>query len=436
MLTDSERQLILNCSRQEMPPDLTLQTSHILRDPLRWERVLESAWQHGVASLLYRNLKPFAEESLVPSEIQRKLLQLYHRTAYQNLHLLNALEAVLERFSQAGLKVMILKGAALARLIYRHLALRPFVDLDLLIQKQDFPKAREVLLQSGYRVLPGLLSERLCWQYHFNLPFAKRDKVTAHVELHWSITDQFKGYTIDIDGLWARACAAGSSYREALVLSPEDLITHLSLHLDMHGYVNQAVTGQGNELRFIFDPISENRLIWFTDLYEFIGHHRRSIDWPSVVERSKKAGTDGSIASTLTLLNILFGPVVDPHVLNQFDPPRSTAVKRALLKWLMNGLADPDAAGSSGRSYFQRKLLPKRREVQFRLIRLMDLWEYTFPPFELFQKRGYVDRRSLLVLLYLAHVLETFCRFIGVSAQLLFCVLKRSVGNFLVRSPQ
>ncbi len=430
MLTDAERQLILNCARQAMAPDLVRRTRYLLRAPLRWDRILPVAWKHGVASLLYKNVKGVDRENAVPQGARRKLLQLYHRTAYRNLHFFKSLGVVLERFAYAGVKVIVLKGASLSQLIYTDFASRPFLDLDLLIQKDDLRKARELLLKCGYTLPPDLLSESFLRRYHFNLPFVKRDEVRTDLELHWNLTDRFRGYALDMAGFWARAQPATLSNQVAFVLSPEDLLSHLALHLDMHGYLNRVLIGRGDAARVIFHTFSENRLIWFTDLYEVIGHYRGRIDWPALLARSGQGGTDGSVATTLMLLNMLLGPVVDREILKGLEPPRPALVKRTLLKWLMTECAAPEESDSPTRTFIRSKLLAKRKGVQFRLIRFLDLWEYILPSYELVRRRYQVARRGLVGFFYAIDVVKALGHCAGACARLLLYSAKKKWQDF------
>ncbi|MFQ6671676.1 MAG: hypothetical protein ACE5KY_00095, partial [Candidatus Tectimicrobiota bacterium] len=123
---------------------------------------------------------------------------------------------------------------------------------------------------------------------------------------------------------------------------------------------------------FVFHGLSGNRLIWFTDLYEVLAHYRGEIDWAALVERSKQAGTEGVIATTLTLLTRLSGPVVVPAVLEEMDPPRTTFVKRSVLRWLQREFAAAEEGEAPPRTFLQAKLLVERKGVDYRLIRLAD----------------------------------------------------------------
>lgn len=432
MLTAPERQLILNCSTEAMERDLLHQTQELLQAPLRWGKVLASSWQHGVTSLLYKNLKKVDQGGVIPHEVSRKLLQLYHRTALVNLLFFKSLGELLERFASAGVKVIVLKGPCLAQLIYTDFASRPFRDLDLLIRKEDLRKARELLFEAGYTIMPDILGDGFFQEYHFSLPFVKEaGEVKTYLELHWNITDQFMGHTIEIEDLWGRARPAVLSDHHAFTLCPEDLIAHLSLHLDMHGYLNRAIIGRGDELRSIFHPYSENRLIWFTDLYEVIGHYRSEIDWAALVEYSKQAGTEGSIATSLTLMNLLFGPVVDKEVLKELEPPRTTFLKRSLFRWLLTDLADSGENKVPAQTFFRSKLLATRKGVQFRLIRLVGLWEYILPSKGVVKRRYNFSSRGMLGFFYCLYVLTALAQCARFLLHIVFYSLKKKLGRSL-----
>ena len=59
--------------------------------------------------------------------------QVYLASAHRNLRLFGELRQILRAFNAAGLSVIPLKGACLAEMIYGNIALRPMVDVDLLL---------------------------------------------------------------------------------------------------------------------------------------------------------------------------------------------------------------------------------------------------------------------------------------------------------------
>ena len=85
-------------------------------DAQAWGTLPHRAEAHGIAPLLFTHLK--AASAPVPTEAQRALrgLTLRHRLA--NRARMAVLRSILARFGTAGISVCVLKGAALAHLIY------------------------------------------------------------------------------------------------------------------------------------------------------------------------------------------------------------------------------------------------------------------------------------------------------------------------------
>ena len=52
--------------------------------------------------------------------------------------------------TREGLPVVVLKGAALAELVYQHIGLRTMADVDLLVEKKNLDKAGSILERLGY----------------------------------------------------------------------------------------------------------------------------------------------------------------------------------------------------------------------------------------------------------------------------------------------
>lgn len=425
MLTATEQRLILHCARQTMSQELAASTRDLLAGPLQWERVLPAAWRHGVAPLLYKNLNRLGSGEILPENVRRQLLMLYHRTAYQNRFLLENLEAILRSFVHEGVEVLVLKGGYLSQHIYSDAATRPFLDLDLLIHREDRQKAKGILSSLGYELAPGMLSERLAWDYHFNLPLVRKGKVNAVVELHWNLTDSFSGTALDIDSFWSRAHFADLCGQRVRVLCPEDLVIHLGVHLAMHGYLNRAIVEEAEAVAGVFHPFSENRLIWLVDLYEIALRYGERLDWGAAVFRARAGQADEAFLTTLALVNGLFGEVVSPQIFVASPPIRSGWVQKRVLRWLLAQPAEKRGRPGPVTSFFKRLLLPKRADVQFRLIRLLSVWDYVFPSSgRLYASRAAARSRLFFVAAYAGRVLGSLAHCAAFSCAILTCVVR------------
>ena len=82
--------------------------------PLDWQGLVKQAHTLGLAPLLYKKLDSVPWLAAIPEEPLRVLRDAYFTSAARNIILQSELEAIADRLAQAGIRVMVLKGAALA----------------------------------------------------------------------------------------------------------------------------------------------------------------------------------------------------------------------------------------------------------------------------------------------------------------------------------
>ena len=114
MKLSNENRLLLYCTQTRIPKDKLNKVKDILRLPLNWEEVLTSAHWHHIAPLLYHNLKDIQENHLIPQEIMDQLKKTYYGNLARNMYIYAELKRMLDAFSEEGIEVIVLKGAALA----------------------------------------------------------------------------------------------------------------------------------------------------------------------------------------------------------------------------------------------------------------------------------------------------------------------------------
>jgi hypothetical protein len=375
-LGPDERQLILNCARLELDGPLVYQTERILRRRPDWETLLLFAEAHSVAPLLHHHLRRLNGSGLIPPEARRRLLQLAHRTDYRNRQYSEALHELLEIFVEGGVPVIVLKGLSLVELVYRDFSLRPLIDLNLLIPRENLEPARNLLLQRGYVVSRGERSPLYRW-LHSLLVFVKPGSFQVHLMLQWDVLSWPRMHAIDLRRFWEEAQPARLSGRDALIPSPVDFVLYLCLQADKYGYMNSPAVYVEDPAGFIFDEQTHNRLIRFTDLYEAIRHYQEVIDWEVLIERARASGIEGSVYNTFYWVTKLFGPVIEPRVLKSLRPPRP----RRLRRWLFKIAEQPTDQLSDGavKALFRRWWLNKRESSQLQLITVLNRLEFIFP---------------------------------------------------------
>ncbi|HZY31377.1 MAG TPA: nucleotidyltransferase family protein [Candidatus Methylomirabilis sp.] len=374
-LGPEERQLILNCARLDLDGHLMEQTEELLHKPLAWDAILFFAGLHSVGPLLYRNLKRFEGANTIPREARRTLLCLSHRPAYQNRQFSRALHDLLEVFARGGIPVIVLKGLSLVELIYRNLSLRPLIDINLLIPRERLEKARGLLWQGGY-VMRLLDPSR--GRSFSQLKLTRPGNFRVNLLLQWHPVNWPRIHAIDLRRFWEEAQPARLSGQDALIPSPIDLVLYLCLLPDRHGFLNIAALDVEDPKEFVFTEWTENRLIRFTDIRETIRHHQATIDWSELVERAKAIGIEGSVYASLIWITTLFGPTVEPWVVEALRPPACRHLRRRLYEALSGNSRDHKthaATNGVARSWWMKQ----RKRTQIRLTHLLLLFEFAFP---------------------------------------------------------
>jgi hypothetical protein len=234
-----------------------------------WEYLFLLARRHSVVPLLYLQLERHASD-LVPAEKLSQLKKQYLDNSARNTILTAELCRLITLFASSGIEAIPYKGPVLARFAYDNLALRRFVDLDIIVNKNDVLKAREILLAHGYTPSKSLSlrQQELLLRTQHNLQFS-RDNHRLIVELHWEVAPHLFASTVDADTLWQNLVSIDLNGTQVKTLSAEDLLFSLCVHGSRHLW---------------------ERLGWICDVAELIS--RRSIDWNALLKRSTDADSE------------------------------------------------------------------------------------------------------------------------------------------------
>ncbi|MBC2717241.1 MAG: nucleotidyltransferase family protein [Desulfobacteraceae bacterium] len=260
-----------------------------------WEEIIQQSDRNGVAPLLYLRLKALDQcitipGTTIPNSVLQRLRKKYVCNAWKNKRLYHELSKVLSLFQNDGIPVIVLKGAALAELVFQNIALRPMGDVDLIVKSKDWSKIDTILLQLGFsNVTPPLRSKRhIQWIQHIK----HMSKVTLY-EIHPEI------YELQNHNPWLTASPATIAATDTLILGSEDFLLHLCLHIDRH--LREGIT----------------KLIWWFDIAMGIKHYRKELNWDYVIQIAKKHKVEGSVHRILYVINEWFDGQVPANVLNR-----------------------------------------------------------------------------------------------------------------------
>jgi hypothetical protein len=164
--------------------------------------------------------------------------------AARGLHLTRDLIAIVRAFQSAQIAVLPHKGPLLAMAAYHDLALRSFLDLDLLIRPADLPRAIGVLEEHGYRpaaALAWLTPETLLrWtgeMHYYSSGGTSTSETPASgtsIDLHWRLTPSHYPVQLDPEVLWRSQETLTIAGADLPTVSPEALVLLLAVHGAKH----------------------------------------------------------------------------------------------------------------------------------------------------------------------------------------------------------
>lgn len=251
---------------------------------LDWNKVLRLAEHHGVLPLAARNLIEHSRG--LPPEIERLLRAAYEANLRRSLWFSAEMGRILRHFAGAQVRAVPFKGPALAQTLYGDVGLRSFSDLDFLIVRADFDRAKEALGEIGYLPSAELRAavERF-WLRHGNERSFDCAAGKNLVELQWALLPRFYGIDLDVEDLLERSGRIVAGGCEVPCLSPEDSLLALCVHAAKHLWT---------------------RLIWLTDIAETLRTQR--IDYSLAFSRARTLGIARILGVSFWLVkNVLRG---------------------------------------------------------------------------------------------------------------------------------
>jgi len=305
-----EEQLVLYILQEVMVHDTArtplAQRLAILSD---WEKFKKIAVEQEVISFAFPVLK---KTEIVPDKnTLDSLYQKHVATLAWTLPLEREYLRVAALFQEAGVDIVPLKGIAFLEDLYSDFPSRQMCDIDILIKEADFLKAEKLLQGAGYtKDLEGL--KEGYWrkhQCHIVFTNLRQEKIPIRIEMHWGLDFKRKNREV-LPELWKRICSAFSPQGPFKVLSPEDNLFSLALHLRR----------MGNILRL------KNVL----DAALILKNH--SLDWEYILKEADRGKMRASIFFLLFQAQYFLGSYIPPFVWERLNIP--TAQKKKISSFI------------------------------------------------------------------------------------------------------
>jgi Uncharacterised nucleotidyltransferase len=317
-----ENSLILACLRTE--PDAQ-RIRELVERCLEWPVIIRKAERWRVVPSVYLELRRGAHLNRVPGLVAEGLKHLYYRDTIRGVAKRELLRSALLRLAEASVPVIVLKGAALATLVYQSHTLRPTRRIELLVHRHDLARVEAVL-----RSLREAPDAPVRGPQGHALP-----NVRYHISGQAGVEGIPAAVRIPIEDFWARARPVEIESVPTLVFGHEDLLLHLAMQLAAHDFVGRVRT--------------------LCDIGETCRRYGDTIDWRELIARACAYDLAKPLYYSVRLARELVGAGVPSQALMALrasvaslpleDRFIAAATRRAVLRHAQSRLATVTALG-------------------------------------------------------------------------------------------
>lgn len=233
-----------------------------LNNQFLWEELINQAESQGVAPLLYKHVT--AVNFMFPGGQHRILRSLYQRSRLANRIRNRVVVDILAAFYQQQIDILLIKGIALASIIYESPGLRPMRDIDLLVRKQDLDTACTILTEQGFIQDSN---HDIPHDYYHLPPMQKTvDGLPVNIEIHHELLPPHASYPVwTFESFHQASLSFSINEITASTINLEDSLYYLYLH--------------GIKAPLTYEPF---RLIHVADLVSLTETCFEQLDWDKI----------------------------------------------------------------------------------------------------------------------------------------------------------
>ena len=312
-----ETELLLCCARVLVDAETSRNIEKIVSGRIDWEKIHELSVAHRVVPLVRRTLDNCCPE-VVPPPVRNNLEKAVDGFREHNKNNLRVLLEILCLFEENEIPIVPFKGVTTALSVYGSMDLRQCGDIDLLVRRQDYLRAKDLLIRFGYNHMYFGHAEVSTAQAQLGASDG-RPSVDLHYSvsplfLHTDMHDALKGsqlddrncnrlvtmstywfYAFDSDRLWNSLSELDISGHKVRILSPEDSLLLACTH-----------------------GIKENwrMLRRLCDVAEIIRRHD-NMDWDALSNSTEMTAARTKLYLALTCAHQLLGAPLPAHISEQ-----------------------------------------------------------------------------------------------------------------------
>lgn len=292
-----EEQLLVGLCRLQFSDEQLSNIRSLIGLVTDWEYFRNLSNKHGIAAIVWHNLEKHNMQSGIPEAVVLFLRGALLRNLSRNIFNTGATAEALAFLNKEKIKTVILKGLALENSVYGNIGLRQMSDVDILINRKDCLRAREVLIDAGYESLPvkSFLHKMILQYYGKHLPSLLKNG--ASLEIHHELFGRNNHRLTNI--LYDSSYKAELKGERTWFPEPQIFFLYLVKHLSVHEMNN------------------ESQLRLYADLIILLEKYDDEILNYDLLEYASGAGMSEILASRLDSLRVIW-TISFPDWVNDF----------------------------------------------------------------------------------------------------------------------
>lgn len=312
--TRPEHDLLLCCARTHLNTKTVETIRTLVQTKIKWNYLIQTASNHGLMPLLYYSLSKISSDK-IPEEVLNSLKKRFYENLAHNLARSAELQRILALLAVSNIAAIPFKGPIMAVLVYKDLALRQFIDLDLLIHQRDAFRVKDLFLNSGYKRvdlftisndkrvsgIPLTYAQELVYlRSACEYCFTKQDN-TVTVEPHWRLIPRKFGISLNQEHLWHRTQEISLEGTKVITFSAEDTLLIACLN---------GAKDRWNSLKIV------------CDVAELI-HAYPTLNWVMLLQQTKEIGCKRILLIGLLLASDLLSAKLPDIVWQEIEADRT-----------------------------------------------------------------------------------------------------------------
>jgi hypothetical protein len=284
-----------------------------------WHYFIRNMSAEGVSFLFFYYIKEFHLQDLLPAGVYDMLSSAYYTNLKRNMLACTVLKPVFDKLNEQQIPFIVLKGIALAELVYPGFAMRGMSDADILVKKKDIYMIDACLSPLGYTSRDSSVEQALSNPvgYLASLDYQKSDGSFPNLHIHWhpvntSVPDFMFAGRIDLDRLWEMAIHTEVANAKVHTLCPEHQVIYLCEH--------------ALRINHSFD-----RLILIFDIYYVITSCKHEIKWDVIIEEARRFNLSKIVFISLSVVKHYTSATISEEIMQRLYSADLTSCEKYFL---------------------------------------------------------------------------------------------------------